>query len=591
MAPPPGASAFVVITREAKEAKIRTRLVESVRDGLVSQSVADSILGVLAKRGDDDEILKREILDEYVIADMFPRWFIERACKKLNKNVDVPAPVVTERSSGDPDAMREDRDKTLVECDACGKKFKAGAGIAKHQRSCQASQQQDEAANILSQKFSQDSPTALAPKKQKVQTPSAVLRDRASELWKLCAKNFKGNVALFEKFPISPTFVASVNEAFGADASIRASDLAAWFGKQKEKERKKKFEDACEYMDEDEYEPIEYVNDDVLLVKTRAVHDTFQKQCGDLFLKSRMSDKTDAVVPPSGTGVTWMVDSGPTPTDEMLQYEWPRGWHTTGYIFYPKGGRAKLNGYQWIYLSESMHEIEARAKETIESEPDNETLTILKPIMEDYEQFGFRCKKRGFKHGGLCYNRPCERCWRTLYRWSRTTKTTDDDDFYEQVDKIGLEQYESESWDEAKFREEHKNRYDDTFWSQYDRIRENRTFVIGECVMARLELVTGTSDETISYVYWPVDVCGYARGKDSYNIIFTYGTPYVSNRRNWLIKTESEVFYDIEDDDSIRKVTRLVPRDDKRIADTKSRLGKIGPAYKKHFEDVVMKNM
>ena len=118
--------------------------------------------------------------------------------------------------------------------------------------------------------------------------------------------------------------------------------------------------------------------------------------------------KTDAVVPPSGTGVTWMVDSGPTPTDEMLQYEWPRGWHTTGYIFYPKGGRAKLKGYQWIYLSESMHEIEARAKETIESAPDDETLKLLKPIMEEYEQFGFRCKKRGFKRAGLCYTRPCE---------------------------------------------------------------------------------------------------------------------------------------------------------------------------------------
>ena len=191
MPPPPGASDVFVITWEAKEAKIRTRLLESIRDGLVSQTVAHSILDVLAKKGDDDdEILKREILKEYRIADMFPQWFIERACKKLNKNVDVPAPVVTERSSGDPDAGREDRDKPLVECDACGKKFKAGAGIAKHQRSCKASQQDDEAANILSQKFSQDSPTAPAPKKQKVQTPSAVLRDRSSEMWKLCAQTF-----------------------------------------------------------------------------------------------------------------------------------------------------------------------------------------------------------------------------------------------------------------------------------------------------------------------------------------------------------------------------------------------------------------
>lgn len=501
--------------------------------------------------------------------------------------------------------------KQRVECTHCGEKFKAGAGIARHEKACP--RKRTGGGDLPKETPSE---TQQQHKKQKVSQDDAqesftVTEDQASKIWEYTKLVYKeGGYEQFEALltsrQVRPTLVTKIRQHVVYAAS--GTRLLAWFESHPKRERKKRFKGADRdgySSDERDYELVdEPPNKKAPQKETKNnEHEEFQRDCLKLF-RAHESRTGEAMKIQSSNGTTWITNDGPTPSERMLKYKWPLKYDTTGYVFcrIRKGGKANQYGvYRWFFIPPSltMEEISKAANDHVrwalyeKKDPQIVSKSSLECLMSQYGEHGLTCKKRGAKHHSLCKGRPCERCWVALVRWyidhlegnedsyEEGEETEEEgplnDNFYIDAIRVGRDEYSADTkWNKEKYMADHKRKYGADFWKRYDKLqlelKKDQNFCISEKVL--VQVFRQANDDESSFIYWPVDVCGY--GYEGYNVAFRYGAPVTTDRSKWYIKTSIGDVKGLKKDKQYAHVKNLIPFDERFLDETEASLKKLG---------------
>ena len=223
-----------------------------------------------------------------------------------------------------------------------------------------------------------------------------------------------------------PTDLAAaiVKSHLDAGKTLSAQNVQNWWQENRTQydDRRKQHEanEDEEYEKLDEYEPVEYEPEPVIQL------DEYQKACKQYFDKINFLE--DGIDMPSNS--SWQRDLRPpypTIPQKILDHTFD-GAETNGLVHLIKGGRRPSHEdpgttvYTWLYFPRKFADVVAEAEEYVKDVGVDNVEFIL-PLVKNYGEFGrLVCSKKGTnkKTVGVCFTRPCERCWPYLQKWEQS---------------------------------------------------------------------------------------------------------------------------------------------------------------------------
>ena len=223
-----------------------------------------------------------------------------------------------------------------------------------------------------------------------------------------------------------PTDLAAVIVKSHLDVgkTLGAQNVQDWWHKNRTQyeDRRKQYE-----ADEDEeYEQLESESDEPIEYEGYEELNEYEHTCKQYFDKINFLE--DGIDMPSNS--SWQRDLRPpypTIPQKILDHTFD-GAETNGLVHLIKGGRRPSHEdpgttvYTWLYFPRKFADVVAEAEEYVKDVGVDNVEFIL-PLVKNYGEFGrLVCSKKGTnkKTVGVCFTRPCERCWPYLQKWEQS---------------------------------------------------------------------------------------------------------------------------------------------------------------------------